>query len=144
MPRLDAERIALWRQLCISVDEVQRRIGHELDDQHALPLPWFECLGAIRDAGGTIRVHELCEVLHDVPSSLSRRLDRLEDEGWVLRKHTPTPTDRRAVSVSLTSSGRAEWRDANVTFRRLVQQHFAQHLTETDIAAIQLVLRKLG
>jgi DNA-binding MarR family transcriptional regulator len=144
MPRLDAERIALWRQLCISVDDVQRRIDRELDEEHAMPLAWFECLGAIRDAGGSMRVHELCEVLHDIPSSLSRRLDRLEDEGWVQRKHTPMPGDRRAVSVSITSSGRAEWRDANVTFRRVVQQHFAQHLTETDIAAIQLVMRKLG
>jgi DNA-binding MarR family transcriptional regulator len=109
-----------------------------------MPLAWYECLTAIRDAGGTMRVHELREALHEVPSSLSRRLDRLEDEGWIERTHTPTPSDRRAVSVSITSLGRAEWRDANVTFRRLVQQHFAQHLTDTDIAGIQLVLRKLS
>ena len=144
MPRLDAERIALWRQLCVAIDDTRRSIDRELDDEHAMPLAWFECLTAIRDAGGSLRVHDLCEVLHDVPSSLSRRLDRLEDEGWVTRTHTPTPSDRRAVTVNITSMGRAEWRDANVTFRRLVQQHFAQHLTDTDIAGIQLVLRKLG
>lgn len=144
MPRLDAERIALWRQLCVAIDDTRRQLDRELGEQHAMPLAWFDCLAAIRDSGGTMRVHELCEVLHEVPSSLSRRLDRLEDEGWITRAHTPSPSDRRAVSVSITSVGRAEWRDANVTFRRLVQQHFAQHLTETDIAGIQLVLRKLG
>ena len=108
-----------------------------------MSLPWFECMTAIRDAGGTLRVHDLCEALDEVPSSLSRRLDRLEDEGMVRRKRTPLPDDRRAVSVTLTAAGRTAWRDANITFRRTVQQQFAQHLTDTDIANLQRVLGKL-
>ena len=43
----------------------------------------------------------------------------------------------------MTSEGRAVWRDANVTYRRLVQQHFANALTETDIAALQRFLGKV-
>jgi DNA-binding MarR family transcriptional regulator len=144
MPRLDAERISLWRRWNITSTELQRKVDAQLMEDHDLPLAWFECLRAIRDAGGTMRVHELSEALHDLPSSLSRRLDRLEDEGMVRRKHTPLPDDRRAVSVSLTKSGREAWRDANITFRRMVQHHFAQHLTDTDIAALQRVLGKLA
>lgn len=144
MPRLDAERIALWRRWNIASTDLQRKVDAQLMEDHDLPLAWFECLGAIRDAGGTMRVHELSEVLQDLPSSLSRRLDRLEDEGMVRRKRTPLPDDRRAVSVSLTKAGREVWRDANITFRRMVQHHFAVHLTETDIAAIQRVLGKLA
>ncbi len=113
-------------------------------DEHHLSLAWFECLGAIRDAGGEMRVHALCEALGDLPSSLSRRLDRMEDDGFVRRTHQPKSDDRRAVVVSLTAHGRAEWRDANITFRRMVQQHFAQRLTETDIAALQRVFTKFG
>jgi DNA-binding MarR family transcriptional regulator len=143
MPRLDAERIALWRELCTSSTALQRRIDQVLMDEHDLPLPWFDCLTAIRAAGGTMRIHELCEVLDEVPSSLSRRLDRMEVEGFVRRKRTPLPDDRRAVSVSLTKVGRETWRDANITYRRLVQQQFAQHLTETDIGALQRVFGKL-
>jgi DNA-binding MarR family transcriptional regulator len=60
----------------------------------------------------------------------------------VRRKHTPKP-DRRAVTVTLTSSGRTVWRDANITYRRMVQHHFAQHLTDTDIAALQRVMTKV-
>lgn len=143
MPRLDAERIALWRQLCTSATVLQREIDQQLTDDHDLPLAWFECMTAIREAGGTTRVHELCEALDEVPSSLSRRLDRLEEEGMVRRKRTPLPDDRRAVSVTLTAAGRGAWRDANITFRRTVQHHFAQHLTDSDIAALQRVLGKL-
>ncbi len=143
MPRLDAERIGLWRQLCTVSTVLQRKVDAQLQDEHFLSLAWFDCLTAIRDAGGTMRVHELAEALDELPSSLSRRLDRLEDEGYVRRKHTPLPDDRRAVSVSLTASGRQAWRDANITYRRMVQQHFAQSLTETDLAALQRVFGKL-
>jgi DNA-binding MarR family transcriptional regulator len=143
MPRLDAERIALWRQFCTSSTALQRRIDQVLMEEHDLPLAWFDCLTAIRAAGGTMRIHELCEVLDEIPSSLSRRLDRMEDEGFVRRKRTPLPDDRRAVSVSLAKAGRETWRDANITYRRLVQQQFAQQLTDTDIGALQRVFGKL-
>jgi DNA-binding MarR family transcriptional regulator len=144
MPRLDAERIGLWRQFCQTSAALQRNVDQQLSDEHFISLAWFECLAAIRDAGGVMRVHELSEVLGELPSSLSRRLDRLEQEGYVRRKHTPLPDDRRAVSVSLSASGRAAWRDANITYRRMVQQHFAQNLTETDISALQRVFTKLA
>jgi DNA-binding MarR family transcriptional regulator len=143
MPRLDAERIALWRRWCIASTEVQRRIDSDLQLYHAMPLAWYECLTAVRDAGGTVRVSTLAEVLGELPSSLSRRLDRLEQEDWIERIHTPLPGDRRAVSARITSAGRAEWRDANVTYRRLVQQYWAQHLTDTDMAAMARFLGKL-
>ena len=143
MPRLDAERIGLWRQLCTVSTVLQRKVDTQLQEEHFISLAWFDCLTAIRDAGGTMRGHELSEALDELPSSLSRRLDRLEEEGYVRRKHTPLPDDRRAVSVSLTANGRGAWRDANITFRRMVQQHFAQSLTDTDLAALQRIFGKL-
>lgn len=144
MPRLDAERIGVWRRLNITSANLQRRVDAQLQEEHFLSLAWFDCLTVVRDAGGTIRVHELCEILGELPSSLSRRLDRLEDEGYVRRKQAPPRDDRRAVNVVLTAHGRTVWRDANITYRRMVQQHFAQHLTDTDIAALQRMLGKLA
>lgn len=144
MPRLDAERIGLWRLLCTSSVALQRHVDEQLVAEHGMSLAWFECLAAIRDAGGAMRVHELAEVTGELPSSLSRRLDRLEEEGFVRRRRTPLPDDRRAVTVSLTKHGRAAWRDANITYRRMVQLHFAQHLTDSDLAALTRVLGKLA
>ena len=143
MPRLDAERIALWRQFCVLSAAIQRRVDQALIEEHRLPLAWFDVLTAIRDAGGSMRVHQLCEELDEVPSSLSRRLDRMVDEGYLRRRHTPQDDDRRAVSVQMTAAGRYAWRDANITYRRMVQRHFAQRLTETDLAALQRVWGKL-
>lgn len=123
---------------------LQRRFEQILLDEHNISLAWYDALTAIRTAGGKMRVHQLCQALSEVPSSLSRRLDRLEDDGLVTRRATPEPDDRRAVTVALTREGRSVWRDANITYRRIVQEHFAQHLTETDIAALHRLWAKLG
>jgi DNA-binding MarR family transcriptional regulator len=106
-------------------------------------LAWFEVMSALQRAGGAMRVSKLCSELDDVPSSLSRRLDRMEDEGYVERRATPEPGDRRAVTVTLTREGRSLWRDANVIYRRGVQRYFAQVVTESDIQALQRLLSKL-
>jgi DNA-binding MarR family transcriptional regulator len=144
MPRLDAGRVSTWRAFGVVAAELQRKVDAGLAAEYELTLPWFEVLAALQAAGGSMRVGELCDALHELPSSLSRRLDRLEDQGFVLRQPTPTPDDKRGVTVKLTKEGRDEWRDANITYRRLVQQHFAHTLSDTDIAALQRILSKLG
>jgi DNA-binding MarR family transcriptional regulator len=143
MPRLDAERIGLWREMCRVTADLQRRMSTEMVDETGVPLAWFEVLAALQQGNGSLRVKEICAELDEVPSSLSRRLDRLEDEGYIERAATPLPDDRRAVTVTLTQEGRAVWRETNVVFRRLVQSEFAQTLTDTDLATLHRVLSKL-
>jgi len=143
MPRLDAGRVATWRSFGVVAADVQRKVEAGLVDDYDLPLAWFEILASLQAGGGAMRVGELCEALHELPSSLSRRLDRLEEQGFVSRAATASSDDRRAVVVSLTQEGRAEWRDANITYRRMVQQHFASVLSDTDIAALQRIFSKL-
>ena len=77
------------------------------------------------------------------PSSLSRRLDRLEEEGWVKRHRGIDPVDQRAVEVELTRRGRNLWREMNVTYRRAVQRHFAVLMADADISAVHRVVDRL-
>lgn len=144
MPRLDAERVGLFRALGISLTMLTRDVDAALVEQFELPLTWFEVMAALQRSGGEARVNDLRLMLGELPSSLSRRLDRLEEHGWVRRTSAPTDDDRRAVIVALTKRGRDLWRDANVIYRRGVQQHFAKDLSATDIAALQRILGKWG
>lgn len=144
MPRLDAERLSLWRDWQRAATLAERTIDDALMASDEMPLAWFDVLATLQRAGGAMRVGELCSELGAVPSSLSRRLDRLEHVGWVQRRPAGNGADGRAVEVSLTKEGREVWRDANVTYRRMVQQVFASKLTDTDIAAINRVLAKVG
>ncbi len=142
MPRLDAERVAVWRGLGQLIDDVRRELDVGMIERHDLPLAWFEALSTLRDAGGRLRVVELCTQLGDVVSSTSRRLVRMTERGLVERSTEPVAGDHRSVTVALTADGRAAWRDANVTYRRVVQARFAAKVTDTDLSVLQRLLAK--
>jgi DNA-binding MarR family transcriptional regulator len=142
VPRLDAERVALLRALTTATNSVTRQVDAELMAEYGLPLSWFEVMTALQRAGGSLRVNELRAALDEVASSLSRRLDRMEEEGHIVRDHAASD-DKRAVKVSLTRDGRSLWRDANITYRSAVQRHFNHVVTESDVLALQRLLTKL-
>lgn len=142
MPRLDTERITLFRELGKISTAMRRQIDADLVDAFGISLQQFEVMASLQRAGGTLRVNELCADLDDVASSLSRRLDRMEEQGHIARLASPNG-DRRGVTVSLTRDGRSFWRDANVIYRRSVQKCFGQYATDSDVIAVQRLLSKL-
>ena len=86
MPRLDAMRVAAWRELQSIAAELERVIDAELRAEWDLSLGWFDVLAALQRCGGAARPSELADELRLVRSSLSRRLDGLAEEGWVVRR----------------------------------------------------------
>jgi DNA-binding MarR family transcriptional regulator len=140
MARLDATRIAAWRELQSVAAEIERRIDEALTTEWDVPLGWFDVLAALQRLGGSARPSDLADELRLVRSSLSRRLDRLEEEGWVERTRPVELGDQRAVVVELTRRGRTLWREMNVTYRRAVQANVASALSDDDVASLRRVL----
>ena len=124
MARLDSTRVAAWRGLQALVGQIESGLDEELRADWDIPLGWFDVLADLRLP----------------PSSLSRRLDRLQEEGWVARHRDVPGADLRAVEIELTRTGRRLWREMNVSYRRALQAQFAVHLDATDIAHIGHVL----
>ena len=93
-------------------------------------------LATLRELDGRARPQDVASVMRIPASSLSRRLDRLEEEGWVRRHRDVDPDDHRAVEVELTKRGRALWREMNVSYRRSLQARFAIALTDRDIQGL--------
>ncbi|MFK8023608.1 MAG: MarR family winged helix-turn-helix transcriptional regulator [Ilumatobacter sp.] len=143
MPRLDNVRVGTWRDLRLLVDRIERSIDEELRADWDIAIEWFDVLTALQRLDGIARPLDIAAELGVPASSISRRLDRLEEEGWIAR-HRHTDVDKRAVDVELTKSGRRLWREMNVTYRRAVQAHFATHLADEDIASFRSLIDALA
>ncbi|MGB0113619.1 MAG: MarR family winged helix-turn-helix transcriptional regulator [Ilumatobacteraceae bacterium] len=140
MARLDANRIAAWRGMQALVGQIERGIDEELRADWDIHLGWFDVLASLQRLGGRARPLDVAADLRLPPSSLSRRLDRLQEEGWVARHRDVPGADHRAVEIELTRTGRRLWREMNVSYRRALQAQFAIHLDDDDIADVRRVL----
>lgn len=137
MPRLDSDRLGAWRELQSVVAELTRGIDDDLRHEWAVPLGWFDVLATLREFGGRARPQDVAARMRIPASSLSRRFDRLEEEGWIARHRHVDPDDHRAVDIELTPRGRTLWREMNVTYRRSVQTRFASRLDDDQISTIR-------
>ena len=140
MARLDNVRVGVWRGMQALVGEIERNIDDELRAEWDISLGWFDVLASLQRLGGRARPLDVSSDMRLPPSSVSRRLDRLEEEGWIARHKYGDANDHRAVDVELTKTGRRLWREMSVTYRRSLQALFAVHLDKADIADMQRVL----
>lgn len=144
MPRLDNVRVAIWRDLQSLVGELERTIDDELRAEWDITIGWFDVLTALQRLGGVARPLDIAAELRLPASSISRRLDRLEEEGWIKRHRLVEDADKRAVEVELTKSGRRLWREMSVSYRRAVQASFARHLDDAQIDELRRIIDALS
>ncbi len=77
------------------------RSGHELTFSQYITLKKL--------AEGTAGASDLARAAELNPGAMTRLLDKLEAKGMVSRE--ADPSDRRALHIDLTDSGRTIWRD---------------------------------
>jgi DNA-binding MarR family transcriptional regulator len=124
--------------------EIERKIDEELRSEWDISLGWFDVLASLQRLGGRARPLDVAADLRLPASSVSRRLDRLQEEGWIARHKHVDEDDHRAVDIELTKTGRRLWREMSVTYRRALQALFAVHLDSEDIADMARILDLLS
>ncbi len=144
MSRLDNVRVGVWRGMQAMVAEIERNIDEELRSEWDISLGWFDVLASLQRLGGRARPLDVAADLRLPASSVSRRLDRLQEEGWIARHKYVDEDDHRAVDIELTKTGRRLWREMSVTYRRALQALFAVHLDSEDIGDMARILDLLS
>jgi len=94
----------LASQLRVSVMRLRRRLANERDPANDLSIPVMAVLGALF-RHGELTVGELASIERVQPPTMTRKVNFLEEGGYVLRR--PHETDGRVVVVTLTDRGRA-------------------------------------
>ena len=119
------------------------QVSEALEAACGIPLTWFDVLHQLRRSpGGRRRMHELAAAVLLSKSGLTRLVDRIEEAGLVTR--AAVPGDRRSLHVELTPAGRRLALEARGVVRRLVEERFAAHLTDDELATLRDALGRVA
>lgn len=121
-------------------------IDRELTDffrVHGLEFWEFDVLATLRRSGpdSGLTAGALNKAAMRTSGAITHRIDRLTAKGWVER--VPDATDRRAVRVHLTDTGR-ELADRLLPLHMENEQRILADLTQEDRDALIPLLRKLS
>lgn len=129
-------------ELLDDVTQMFFRIGRQFRQIHdeSLTFGQFSALIILYNLGplpmGTVAEH-----LGISMASATGMIDRLVHAGWVERSRSET--DRRVVSVDLTSQGREKMAAKQRVRRRKIQELF-EPLTESDLTQLLRMLEKVA
>jgi DNA-binding MarR family transcriptional regulator len=124
------------------LDQYRRnRLGQALAGQ-GLKLWEFKTLHILRRAGPPYRATatELAAALDLSPAAMTKRLDNLEQDGYLRRSHDTA--DRRRVLVTLTDAGRRAW-DKTISVQDRVESQLVEALRPDEQDQLVELLRRL-
>ena len=96
---------------------------------------------ALSDAGESLPLGQLAERLSCVKSNITQLVDRLETDGFVMRK--ADPGDRRTQLAALTAAGRKACR-AGAAMQQETERDLLTTLTRSEAQRLAELLGKLG
>src|SRR5881394_1686231 len=125
------DRLRAWRLYFESALALGDVLDVELAADAGIPLRWYDALVHLEESPDGLRMNELAERILYSKSGFTRVVDRMEDAGLVRRVRPDN--DRRSILIVLTDTGRETMEYARRHHRNAIEQHFSQHLTDTDI-----------
>src|SRR5437588_5238112 len=136
------ERLRAWRLYFESALALVDVLDAELERDAGIPLRWYDVLVHLEETPDGLRMNELAERILYSKSGFTRVVDRLEEAGLVQRVRPEN--DRHSILVVLTDQGRTTMEQARRHHRHAIEQHFSQHLSDSDIKALTHALEKLS
>jgi DNA-binding MarR family transcriptional regulator len=107
-----------------------------------LPLGDFDVLAQLALAGGDLRMTELAAKAFSSRSAMTRRVDRLVEEGLVRR--TSSDADGRGVVIAVTETGMARLAEAMPVHLEGVSRLFIERLDDRELAVLAQALDKVS
>lgn len=130
-----------WQALLRAYASLMRSLGSDLEKKTGLSLGDFDVLGQLAQAGGALRMTELADRTLSSRSAMTRRVDRLVEEGFVRR--ADAENDARAVVIVLTDAGMARVTETVPIHLREVARLFIARLDDDELTVLESALKKV-
>ena len=118
-----------------------RELASDLFARTGLTLGDFDVLAQLALAGGDLRMTDLAARAFSSRSGMTRRIDRLVDEGLVRR--SSADGDARGVVVALTDIGIARLNETVPIHLGRVSELFIERLDDEELAVLERALGKV-
>jgi DNA-binding MarR family transcriptional regulator len=115
-------------------------LNDRLRERHGIVTSQFEALRFLRDHPGSRVVDMAAEFAAGI-GAISKGVDRLERQGWVVRQ--PNPADRRSSLLALTDDGLRLLATAEETFTERVAELVGAALDDSAASAVAQALSQL-
>jgi DNA-binding MarR family transcriptional regulator len=143
MPGLDIAEQRSWQNFLDSALRLYATLNRSLVEAHDLTLNDVRLLDMLdKSPSGSARMGDLADGLMSLPSRVTRQIRRLEMQSLVRRD--ASPDDGRGVLATITDEGRAQVREAMVTYGDGVRVHFLGRLSRPQIAAMGENCRRIN
>ena len=124
----------MWRAFLRAHAAVTAQLAAELADS-GLPLPWYDVLLQLVEAPKRrLRMAELADRVLLSRSGLTRLVDRLQAEGYVVRERSAD--DARGTYTVLTRAGFDALRLAAPVHLAGIRDHFMRLYTDDELRAL--------
>lgn len=115
-------------------------LNDRLRERHGIVTSQFESLRFLREHPGA-RVADLASEFAAGVGAISKGVDRLEKQGWIVRQ--PNPSDRRSSLLALTDDGVRLVEAAEETFSEQLAQLLGDTLASSSLSAVAQTLSQL-
>jgi DNA-binding MarR family transcriptional regulator len=133
--------LAAWGALLEAHATLMRQLQKDLVNKTGLDLNDFDVISQLAQAGGRLRMTDLAARAFSSRSGLTRRIDRLVEEGLVGR--TTANGDARSVVVTLTEAGVTRVSETVPVHLRAVAELFMAKLDDQELAVLESALKKV-
>ncbi|MFN8518078.1 MAG: MarR family transcriptional regulator [Chloroflexota bacterium] len=135
--------LLLWQALAAAHASLESRLDPEAADCAVVGTDTVAVLLPLSLAPEhRLRMHELADRSHLTRSGLTRRVDRLVEDGWVERVYCDA--DRRGAYAHLTHRGAAELERALPHHIRALERHLLDRLSATELSTLTQLLSRLS
>jgi DNA-binding MarR family transcriptional regulator len=141
---ISKDRLRLWLRLLKATRSVESALRENLRQEFTTTLPRFDVMAALSQHRQGLKMSEWSSVLKVSNGNVTGIVERLVEDGHVLREKVPG--DRRASRVRLTPAGEAEFARQAKAHESWIDQIFtgvAPEATQAMAEALDAVARRL-